>query len=55
MKYTIIVHRKGQEDMIRTGVDELNSHIIPGELWLKFKDAFERGYMSVEVIEEKED
>ena len=51
--YTIIVHRKNQEDLVRTGVDKLNACIIPAELELAFPEAFEKGYMSVEVIKEQ--
>lgn len=52
--YTIIVHRKGEEDIIQTGYNRLNSIIIPAEMKRAFKKAFESGYMSIEVKEEEE-
>lgn len=53
MTYTIIVHHKGHEDQIRTGVDKLNATIIPAELQMAFPKSFENGNLSVEVIEEE--
>ena len=53
MSYTIILHRKNKEDMIKTGLDKLNAMIIAGELQLKFAKLFESGDMSVEILEEK--
>lgn len=52
MTYTIIVKRKNQPDMIRKGVDKLNSIIIPADLKMAFPKAFKAGLMSVEVIPE---
>lgn len=54
MTYTIIVKRQGQQDMIRTGVDKLNSVVIPADLKMAFPKQFESGMMSVEVVEEKQ-
>lgn len=53
MTYTIIVHHKGHEDLIRKGVDKLNAIMIPADLEIAFPKAFEKGILSVEVIEEK--
>lgn len=50
--YTIIVHRVGEKDQIRRGVDKLNSVIIPAEIKMHFAAAFEQGKMSIEVLEE---
>lgn len=52
MTYTIIVKRQGQPDLIKKGVDKLNSIIIPADLEMAFPKAFKSGYMSVQVIEE---
>ena len=43
--YTIIVHRVGEKDQIRRGVDKLNSVIIPAEIKMHFAAAFEQGKM----------
>jgi hypothetical protein len=52
MSYTIIVHRKGHKDLIRKGIDKLNSIIIPAELKLAYPKAFEKGILSVDVVPE---
>lgn len=52
MTYTIIVKRTGKDDMVKTGVDELNARVIPAEMKMAFPKAFESGQMSVEVIKE---
>ena len=49
MTYTVIVKRKNKPNIIRKGLDKLNSIIIPAELKLAFPKAFKSGYMSVEV------
>lgn len=52
MSYTIIVKRPGKPDMIKKGVDKLNSIIIPAELKMSYPKAFKKGLISVEVIPE---
>ena len=52
MTYKIIVKRKGQEDIVKTGVDKLNSIVIPAELKMAYPKQFEKGLMSVEVVAE---
>lgn len=52
MTYKITVKQVGKIDMIRTGVDRLNSIIIPAELKSAFPKAFESGQMKVIVEEE---
>ena len=54
MTYTIKVKRVGKPDIIKTGVDELNSILIPTELKIAYPKAFQQGLISVEVIEEKQ-
>lgn len=51
--YKLTLKRKGKPDEIRTGLDKLNSVIIPAELKMAFPKQFENGTMSVEVVEEK--
>ena len=50
--YKITVKHRGHKDMIRTGVDKLNSIIIPSELKLAYPKAFENGTLEVIVEEE---
>ena len=50
--YKITVKHRGHKDMVRTGVDKLNSIIIPSELKLAYPKAFETGVMKVIVEEE---
>ena len=50
--YTIIVRQKGKEDMVRTGIDKLNSIIIPVELKLAYPTAFKENKIKVEVVKE---
>lgn len=54
MTYTLIVHYKGHKDIIRHGVDKLNSIIIPAEFKMKWPKAFEKGIASIEVIPDEE-
>jgi hypothetical protein len=51
--YKLTLKQKGKPDEIRTGLDKLNSVIIPAELKMAFPKQFENGTMSVEVVEEK--
>lgn len=53
MTYKLIVHHKGHEDQVRTGLDKLNATIIPAELKMAYPKAFENGSVSVEVISEE--
>lgn len=50
--YKITVKHKGHKDMVRTGIDKLNSIIIPSELKLAYPKAFENGTLKVIVEEE---
>jgi hypothetical protein len=52
MTYTIIIKHKGHKDMIRKGIDKLNSIIIPAELKLAYPKAFENKTLEVIVKEE---
>ena len=51
-KYTLIVKRKGHEDIVREHVDELDSIIIPAEMKMAFPKEFETGRMSITVKRE---
>lgn len=52
--YKLTLKQKGKPDQVRSGLDKLNSIIIPAELELAFPKQFENGTMSVEVVEEKQ-
>lgn len=55
MTYKITVKHQGHKDLVRTGVDRLNSIIIPAEMKLKWPKEFESGRIQVIVEEEKND
>lgn len=51
-KYTLIVKQEGHKDIVKKGVDELNSIVIPAEMKMAFPKEFETGRMSVTVKRE---
>lgn len=51
--YKLTLKQKGKPDQVRSGLDKLNSIIIPAELEMAFPKQFETGEMSVEVVREK--
>ena len=51
--YTVVWHRKEQEDQIKEHVDQLSASILPTELEMAFPKEFAKGTMWVELILEK--
>ena len=51
--YMLTLKQTGKPDQVRSGLDKLNSVIIPAELKMAFPKQFESGEMSVEVVREK--
>ena len=50
--YKIIVRLEGKKDLVRTGVDKLNSIVIPAEIEMAYEDAVKAG--KLQVLVEKE-